>query len=202
MITIVDYGMGNIGSMLNMFRRIGVQANFESDPERLRNASKLVLPGVGSFDNAMQRIRSTPGLLEILEHKALTECVPILGVCLGMQLFMRASEEGNLSGLGWIDGEAKRFPTMEGLKVPHMGWNTALPNEPSALTTDLAVESKYYFVHSYYVTVDEGRHSIMRTQYGVEFDSAIGSDNIFGVQFHPEKSHKFGMSILKKFSTL
>lgn len=202
MITIVDYGMGNIGSMLNMFRRIGVQANFETDPERLRNASKLVLPGVGSFDNAMQRIRSTPGLLEILEHKALTERVPILGVCLGMQLFMRASEEGNLSGLGWIDGEAKRFPTMEGLKVPHMGWNTALPNEPSALTMDLAGESKYYFVHSYYVTVDERRHSIMRTQYGVEFDSAIGSDNIFGVQFHPEKSHKFGMSILQRFAKL
>jgi len=202
MITIVDYGMGNLGSMLNMFKRIGVAARIESEPERIRSAEKIVLPGVGAFDAAMLRIGDSPGLREVLDHKALVERVPVLGVCLGMQLLTRGSEEGERPGLGWIPGATRRFPRQPGLKVPHMGWNIALPAMSSALTSDLGEEPRYYFVHSYYVTADEPAHSIMRTHYGLDFDSAIGKDNIFGVQFHPEKSHRFGLRLLNNFAEL
>jgi glutamine amidotransferase len=202
MITIVDYGMGNLGSMLNMFKRIGVIARIESDPDVLRHSKKLVLPGVGAFDAAMQRINALPGLREVLDHKALVEQSPVLGVCLGMQLLTRSSEEGKLAGLGWIPGVTRRFPSLEGLKVPHMGWNIAKPNRPSLLATGVDAEPRYYFVHSYYVQVNDPAHSLMRTHYGLDFDSAIGRDNIYGVQFHPEKSHHFGMQILKNFAEL
>jgi glutamine amidotransferase len=202
MITIVNYGMGNLGSMLNMFKRIGVQVRIESDPEVIRNAKKLVLPGVGAFDAAMQRINEQPGLREVLEHKAHVEQAPVLGVCLGMQLLTRSSEEGKLPGLGWIPGATRRFPRLEVLKVPHMGWNIASVRTPSRLTHGVDHEPRYYFVHSYYVQVDDPAHSLMRTHYGLDFDSAIGRNNIFGVQFHPEKSHRFGMQILKNFAEL
>ncbi|HDZ08452.1 imidazole glycerol phosphate synthase subunit HisH [Pseudohongiella sp.] len=202
MITIVDYGMGNIGSMLNMFKRIGVKARVEIDPEAIQHADKLVLPGVGAFDAAMQRINNTPGLREVLQQKALRERIPVLGVCLGMQLLTRGSEEGKLSGLGWIPGDTTRFPKGSGLKVPHMGWNIAQPRTPNMLTAEVGSEPRYYFVHSYCVHVDDSTFSLMRTRYGIDFDSAIGSDNIYGVQFHPEKSHRFGLQILKNFAEL
>jgi glutamine amidotransferase len=202
MITIVNYGMGNLGSMCNMFKRIGMKAVIESDPEVIRQASKLVLPGVGAFDTAMTCINNVPDLLEVLSHKALVERVPILGVCLGMQLLTRSSAEGTLPGLGWIPGVTMRFPKQEGLKVPHMGWNVALPNTPSRLTAQVGDKPRYYFVHSYCVHVDDPAHSLMKTHYGIGFDSAIGCDNIYGVQFHPEKSHRFGMQILKNFAEL
>lgn len=202
MICIVDYGMGNLGSMLNMFKRIGVKATIASDPEVIQRAAKLVLPGVGAFDAAMASINALPGLREVLDQKALIERVPILGVCLGMQLFTRSSEEGSLPGFGWIPGLTVRFPKQEGLKVPHMGWNVALPNTPSPLTAQVGEAPRYYFVHSYCVHVDDAAHSLMRTNYGIEFDSAIGRDNILGVQFHPEKSHRYGMQILKNFAEL
>lgn len=202
MITIVNYGMGNFGSMLNMFKRIGVKACIESEPEEIRRAEKLVLPGVGAFDAAMQRINDTLGLREVLEHKATVEKIPVLGVCLGMQLLTQTSEEGALNGLGWIAGAATRFPKLDGLKVPHMGWNVALPNSPSLLTADAGDEPRYYFVHSYCVHVVSPENSLMRSHYGIDFDSAIGHGNIFGVQFHPEKSHRFGMQILKNFAAL
>lgn len=202
MITIVNYGMGNLGSMLNMFKRIGVKAGIESDPTLIRLAEKLVLPGVGAFDTAMTCINSVPGLREVLNHKALVEHAPVLGVCLGMQLLTRSSEEGKLPGLGWIPGVTSRFPKQEGLKVPHMGWNVARPETSSPLTAGVGGEPRYYFVHSYYVQVANPAHSLMRTHYGLDFDSAIGNDNIYGVQFHPEKSHRFGMQILKNFAEL
>jgi glutamine amidotransferase len=202
MITIVNYGMGNLGSMLNMFKRIGVKASIEAAPGVIRQAEKLVLPGVGAFDTAMACINTVPGLREALDHKALVERAPILGVCLGMQLLTRSSEEGSLPGLGWIPGVTTRFPKQNGLKVPHMGWNVAMPNAPSLLTAQLDEEPRYYFVHSYCVNVDDPAHSLMRTHYGINFDSAIGRDNIYGVQFHPEKSHRFGMQILKNFAEL
>ena len=202
MITIVDYGMGNLGSMLNMFKRIGVKASITSDLKSISASEKMVLPGVGSFDAAMERITNTPGLRKVLDQKALHECIPVLGVCLGMQLLTRSSEEGQLPGLGWISGETQRFPRQNGLKVPHMGWNIANPYVPSPLTAGIDPEPRYYFVHSYFVQVDAPAHSLMRTSYGIEFDSAIGRDNIFGVQFHPEKSHRFGMQILNNFAEL
>jgi len=202
MITIVNYGIGNLGSMLNMFKRIGVHARIESDSTVIERAEKLVLPGVGAFDAAMTRINSVPGLREVLDQKALVDRVPILGVCLGMQLLTCSSEEGTLAGLGWIPAATIRFPKLSGLKVPHMGWNVAKPHTPSPLTTEVDREQRYYFVHSYCVHVNVSTHSLMRTHYGIEFDSAIGRDNIYGVQFHPEKSHRFGMQILKNFAML
>jgi len=201
-ITIVNYGMGNLGSMRNMFKRIGVKVCIESDPAVIRQAEKLVLPGVGAFDTAMSFINIIPGLREVLDHKALVEHAPILGVCLGMQLLTRSSEEGTLPGLGWIPGVSTRFPKQNGLKVPHMGWNVALPNTPSPLTVQVGEAPRYYFVHSYCVHVDDPAHSVMRTHYGIDFDSVIGRDHIYGVQFHPEKSHRFGMQILKNFAEL
>lgn len=202
MITIVNYGMGNLGSMQNMFDRIGFKATIESAPGVIQQAERLVLPGVGAFDTAMTSINSLPGLREVLNHKALVEQVPILGVCLGMQLLTNSSEEGTQAGFGWIPGVTSRFPKQEGLKVPHMGWNVALPNTPSRLTAQVCQEPRYYFVHSYCVHVDDPAHSLMKTHYGIDFDSAICHRNIFGVQFHPEKSHRFGMQILKNFAEL
>lgn len=200
MITIVDYGMGNLGSMLNMFRRLSVKAEVVSDPEQLKHAQRLVLPGVGAFDAAMHRIASVQGLREVLDQKALVEQVPILGVCLGMQLLTRSSEEGSLQGLGWVPAATYRFPKQAGLKVPHMGWNLAKPNLSSRLMNGVGTDPRYYFVHSYYVQVDDPVYSLMRTHYGIDFDSAVEHENIYGMQFHPEKSHRFGMQILKNFA--
>lgn len=202
MIVIVDYGMGNLGSMLNIFKRIGVPASIESDPERIARAQKLILPGVGAFDAAMDRIGRVSGLREVLDAKALSECIPILGVCLGMQLLTYGSEEGCLPGLGWIPGAVYRFPKTAGLKVPHMGWNVATPISTSPLTTDIGEDARYYFVHSYYVRTEAPEHVLLRTRYGIEFDSGICRANIFGLQFHPEKSHRFGMKILQNFAYL
>jgi imidazole glycerol-phosphate synthase subunit HisH len=202
MITIVDYGMGNLGSMRNMFKRIGTEVTIESDPAKLVHASKLVLPGVGSFDAAMGRINDLSGLRDLLTHKANVQKIPILGVCLGMQLLTNSSEEGKLPGLGWIKAKTLRFPHKDGFKVPHMGWNVASPANKSPLTVEVIKEPRYYFVHSFCVHVENAEHSIMRTDYGGVFDSAISRDNIYGVQFHPEKSHRFGMHILKNFAKL
>jgi len=201
-ITIVNYGLGNLGSMLNMFKRIGVHAAVESDVKAIRAAEKLLLPGVGAFDAAMERINSSSGLRDVLDQKVLVEKAPVLGVCLGMQILTQSSEEGEIPGLGWIAGAARRFPRHATLKVPHMGWNIAKPVRPSLLTKGVDKEPRYYFVHSYCVHVDNPEDSLMRTHYGLDFDSAIGHENIYGVQFHPEKSHRFGMQILMNFAKL
>lgn len=201
MIGIVDYGMGNLGSIENMFKRIGAAAVVTGDATLLARASKILLPGVGAFDSAMQRIANS-GLRDVLEHKALHERVPTLGICLGMQLLTRRSDEGELPGLGWIDADTRRFPTIVGLKVPHMGWNLVTPSRSSALTAGLPAESRFYFVHSYYVQVDDERDSVLKADYGVSFDAALAHGNIYGAQFHPEKSHKFGMRLLANFASL
>lgn len=201
MITIIDYGLGNLGSIQNMFKRIGEEIVVTNDSDVIDKATKLLLPGVGAFDNAMFRINES-GLREILERKVLTEKVPILGICLGMQLLTRASEEGSLQGLGWIKASTKRFPKEPGLKVPHMGWNIVKPNHDSELINNLPNESRFYFVHSYYVDVDNQKDSILKADYSITFDAAIQNDNVYGVQFHPEKSHKFGMQLLKNFVQL
>lgn len=201
MITIVDYGMGNLGSIRNMFKRIGAQAVVTSDLDSIAKADKLLLPGVGAFDAAMACINRSE-LRRILDRKALEERIPILGLCLGMQLLTRSSEEGRLTGLGWIAAKTTRFPAKSGLKVPHMGWNVVTPSRRSPLTEDLPDESRFYFVHSYYVRVEDEADSILKTVYGVDFDAGIQRSNIFGVQFHPEKSHRFGMKLLSNFASL
>jgi len=202
MITIVDYGMGNLGSILNMFKRIGAKATVSSDPEHILKAEKVLLPGVGAFGNAMARIDAI-GVREALNDVALQKKIPTLGICLGMQLLTDSSEEGGgVSGFGWIPARTVRFELPASFKVPHMGWNRVLLTQPSALTDGLADESRFYFVHSYYVKVGEERHSILKADYGVQFDAAIQRDNIFGAQFHPEKSHRFGMKLLENFASI
>lgn len=210
MITIIDYGMGNLGSIQNMFeKKIKVKCEITSDLERIRAAEKLLLPGVGAFDTAMGRI-SQGGLKEVLDFKALEEKTPILGICLGMQLLTNGSHEGKLPGLGWIDAYTHRFSfeKAEGLKVPHMGWNEVNLSQESLLTTGLCElvakpdNPRFYFVHSYYVKVKNQSNSILKTNFGHEFDSAIQKDNIYGAQFHPEKSHKFGVQLFKNFAEL
>ena len=201
MITIVDYGMGNLGSIQNMLKRIGVATIITPDVETIREATKVILPGVGAFDNAMERI-NCDGLRDVLDRKALVERVPVLGICLGMQLLTRGSEEGELPGLGWIAALTRRFPNQPGLKVPHMGWNLVRPSTPSELSQGFDEGTRFYFVHSYYVSVDDSQNSIFKTTHGVEFNSAIQNGNIYGAQFHPEKSHRFGMRLLKNFADL
>ena len=202
MITIINYGMGNLGSMKNMFKRIGFNSTIEDDPNEILKASKLVLPGVGSYDTAIKFLSEKKNMIEVLEKKVLLEKIPILGVCLGMQLFTNHSEEGFLPGLGWIEGETKKFPKSINLKVPHMGWNYIKKGNNNPLSLGLDMNSKYYFVHSYYVKVKNAEHSVLTTSYGIEFDSAISKENIYGVQFHPEKSHRYGMQILQNFALL
>jgi len=201
MITIIDYGMGNLGSILNMLKRIGSSATITDDIETIKGARKLLLPGVGAFDQAMKRINAS-GLREVLDHKALVERVPILGICLGMQLLTRSSEEGTVDGLGWIAASTHRFPASEGLKVPHMGWNIVHPTQPSPLTHDMTEETRFYFVHSFYVKTEHEKNAILKATHGLTFDAGIQEGNIMGVQFHPEKSHKFGMRLLTGFAEI
>lgn len=201
MISIVDYGMGNIGSIQNMLDRIGFSSEVVNTCELILNASKLILPGVGAFDTAMSKLDSM-GVRDALDKRVVRDHIPVLGICLGMQLLTRGSEEGSLNGLGWIDADTKRFPREMGLKIPHMGWNLVNRSSGSPLTKDFEPEARFYFVHSYAVSVDDQKHSILKSTYGIEFDSAIQKDNIYGVQFHPEKSHKFGMKLLKNFAEL
>lgn len=201
MITVIDYGVGNLGSVRNMLKRIGVPAVVTADLDAIASAEKLLLPGVGAFDNAMGRINETP-LRAVLDRKAREDRTPILGICLGMQLLTRGSEEGQIPGLGWIPASTVRIPAADGLKVPHMGWNVARPTRSDPLTQDLPQPSRFYFVHSYCVHVDDPADSLLRTTHGVTFDSAIRRDNVWGAQFHPEKSHKFGMKLLENFARL
>jgi glutamine amidotransferase len=201
MITIVDYGMGNLGSVHNMLKRIGVAAVISDQPRDIAAATKLILPGVGAFGEAMAQITAR-GLRDILDHKARVEKVPVLGICLGMQLLTHHSEEGDVAGLGWIDAETKKFPAMPGLKVPHMGWNAAIPSAPHPLTEGLERDQRYYFVHSYYAKVKQSEQSLLKAFHGLEFDAGVQFGNIVGVQFHPEKSHRFGKALLSRFAAL
>ena len=203
MITVVDYGMGNLGSILNMFKKLRIDAVIASDVLQISSATKLLLPGVGAFDAAIKKINEQK-LRSVLEKKVFHENVPILGICLGMQLLTESSEEGTEKGLGWIPGKAIRFsfagPTA--LKIPHMGWNYVEQINPSPLTKNLPESPRFYFVHSYYVQIHDPNHSVMKTHYGIDFDSVIQKDNIFGAQFHPEKSHKYGMKLLENFAAI
>lgn len=203
MIIIVDYGMGNLGSVLNMFKKINIESKISSDINEIKKATKLLLPGVGSFDTAMRQIE-TSGIRNVLDQKALVDKIPILGICLGMQLLTNSSEEGKLPGLGWIEAETISFKNRidSKLKVPHMGWNTVNFDKKNKLLDGFKDEVRFYFVHSYYVKVKNQENSLMTTNYGITFNSAIVKGNIYGAQFHPEKSHKFGMKLLENFSKI
>ncbi len=199
MIVIVNYGLGNLGSIYNMLKRIGVDdAIVSDDPAMLLKADKLILPGVGAFDAGMQKINSS-GLLDALNEAVCIKKTPVLGICLGMQLMTQCSEEGQLKGLGWIEAEVKRFQfTNTEFKIPHMGWNYITTTDVK-MSMALPELPKFYFVHSYFITCHQATDIIMTCNYGGNFVAGFCKNNIMGVQFHPEKSHKYGMSLLKYF---
>jgi imidazole glycerol-phosphate synthase subunit HisH len=204
MIVIVDYGMGNLGSIVNMLKKIGAQACISSLAAEIEQADKLILPGVGAFDTGMRRLKELD-LIELLNRKVLAQKTPTLGVCLGMQLLTRSSEEGVLPGLGWIPGKTIRFQIDAGqqsLKVPHMGWNTVVLQRPDLLFQEMPDEPRFYFVHSYHIICDQQEDIVAVTEYGYPFTSVIQRDNIWAVQFHPEKSHRYGMKLLQNFVEL
>jgi glutamine amidotransferase len=203
MIHIVHYGLGNVGSIRNMLHRLGFEAKLVSEPDEIRRAEKLVLPGVGSFDRGMEELHKR-GLVDALNERVLGDRVPVLGVCLGMQLFSKGSEEGDRPGLGWIDAETVRMCLPKddpALRLPHMGWNSIDVERPTPLLEDLPDDKRFYFVHSYHVRCDNPDLVAARSRYGTSFTCAVSHGNIYGTQFHPEKSHRFGMKVLSNFAT-
>lgn len=198
MIVVVEYGMGNLGSILNMLKKVGAEAKSSSRAKDILSADKLILPGVGSFDHGMEHLNNL-NLIEPLNRAASEQGKPILGICLGAQLLTQGSEEGHLPGLGWLDATTVRIKA-DALKVPHMGWNIARPLKPSALFQDLPIPARFYFVHSYHMVCGNPADSLCQTPYGMEFTSGIERDNLVGLQFHPEKSHKFGMILMRNFA--
>lgn len=204
MIVIVDYGVGNLGSIINMLKKAGARAIASSNPDVLQQAEKLILPGVGAFDAGMDKLNEC-GLVPLLNHLALEKKVPFLGLCLGLQLMTKRSEEGQTSGLGWLEAETLRFKfeaDQAHLKVPHMGWNTLEIRRSHPLFAGLDPEARFYFVHSFYVQSHDPDAVLAETDYGGYFHSIFAKDNIMGFQFHPEKSHKYGMRLLKNFAEM
>lgn len=201
MIVIIDYGMGNLNSIANMVKKVGGRALVSSRVEDIAGASRLILPGVGAFDNGVKSLRAF-GLLSILNKKVLEDRIPVLGICLGMQLMTRASEEGVLPGLGWFHADTRRFDlgaNAEGLKVPNMGWHLVKPSHDSQLFAGFDSLPRFYFVHSYHCVCDQPGNVLATSHYGYEFCCGVHRDNIWGVQFHPEKSHRFGYQLLSNF---
>ena len=201
MITIVDYKVGNLGSIQNMLNRIGADSVISSDAEEISKANKLILPGVGAFDSGVTNLKKY-GIWEVLDNKVIKEGIPVLGICLGMQLLCNRSEEGKELVLGWIDGEVLRFkPKNAQFKIPHMGWNYLKIVQDSKLFADMYPDPKFYFVHSFYVSTKDDS-CIARSIYESPFDAVVEKGNILGTQFHPEKSGEIGQRILKNFLRL
>jgi glutamine amidotransferase len=200
MISVLDYGAGNVGSVIRMIERAGGTAQRISSPSDVLIAEKLVIPGVGAFDYGMAKLAARD-LLPALNTAARNARIPVLGICLGMHLMCRSSEEGALPGLAWIDAEVRRFTVSKesGLRVPHMGWNTLQVLRDTPLFPSDGEEKRFYFVHSYKVSCNDPADPIAMTNYGENFVSAFQRQNIFGMQFHPEKSHRFGMEVMRRF---
>jgi glutamine amidotransferase len=199
-IDIVDYGIGNIGSVARMIEKSGGIARRITSPKELINSTKIILPGVGNFDHGMSQLISL-GWVEILDEKVMKNGIPLLGICLGMQLLCNKSEEGIIPGLGFIDADVVKFKDnyIEKLKIPNMGWRDIHLVRENPLFNSSIYEERFYFVHSFFVDCKDTNITIASSNYGIEFCAAFQSNNIFGVQFHPEKSHRFGMELLKRF---
>lgn len=198
-VTIIDYGIGNIQAFCNIYSGLNISVEVATTPVELSRAQKIILPGVGAFDWAMERLISS-GLQETLTALVVKEKIPILGVCVGMQMMAKRSEEGNLAGLGWFDADVRRFDP-DDKYLPHMGWNDVSPIRSNKLFNGI-IDPKFYFLHSYFFCPSQSSQSLATTNYGIEFTSAVANEHIYGVQFHPEKSHSWGIKLLKNFAEL
>ena len=201
MIVVIDYGMGNLGSVANIIKKVGHTCTVTSDLSVIEKAEKLILPGVGSFDNGMENLNRL-GISEVLTKKVIQDKTPILGICLGAQLMLEASEEGKLSGLNWIKGEVIKFRFAEkqiNQRIPHMGWNQVEIKKQNSVFNNMYDNPKFYFVHSYHFQLENAADTLTTTDYGYEFASGFSKENITGFQFHPEKIHKYGMLVYKIF---
>lgn len=203
MIAIIDYGVGNIKAFANVYKRLNLDYKIVSTVEQFSDLTKIILPGVGSFDHAMSKLQDS-GMRESLDYFVLEKKIPVLGICVGMQMLANSSEEGTLPGLGWISGTVKKFKfdDLNPMPLPHMGWNQVRFKKKNQLFNDLEIDARFYFLHSYYFECDEPENVIGASEYGFNFDSIVNKDNIYGIQCHPEKSHGNGMIILKNFGAL
>jgi glutamine amidotransferase len=200
MITIIDYDIGNIAAIVNMLHHLSLSCKVTSIKDEVIQADRIILPGNGSFDACMQNLRST-GLIPILEEQVLGHGVPLMGICVGAQMLGMCSDEGKEPGLGWLDMQVVRFPAGQNLRIPHMGWNLVDPISPEhPLTQDMDADTRFYFVHSYYMKPIDPSDLLLHTHYGFNFASGVARGNIAGVQFHPEKSHRFGKQLLATFA--
>ena len=204
MIVIVDYGLGNVSALLNVYKRLNIEASIAKTEKELTKAKKIILPGVGGFDKAMHLLKNS-GMRNILDELVLEKKIPVLGICVGMQIISRSSDEGETNGLSWIDGEVKSLrdhSELEEFPLPHMGWNDIVERNDSDLFIGLRDKAQFYFLHSYHFVCDDRKEVIATSSYGIDICSAVQSKNIYGVQFHPEKSHHCGETLLKNFSNI
>jgi imidazole glycerol-phosphate synthase subunit HisH len=203
MLVIADYGVGNLASVKNMLKKAGFESVLASDAVTIETASKIILPGIGAFDHCMKQFNAS-GLREAITRKVMEDKTPLLGICVGLQMLMKNSEEGIEPGLGWFAGKTVKFKKEKigDLKIPHMGWTNVRLEKKSDLTENLGDQPRFYFVHSYYVQPENKSDELLSANYGYDFTAAISRDNLYGAQFHPEKSHKYGMKILENFARL
>ena len=204
MISIVDYGLGNIQAFLNVYARLNIEARAVRTADALADATKIILPGIGAFDHAIELLDGS-GMRQTLDRLVLESRVPVLGVCVGMQIMAGGSDEGDRPGLAWIDGHVCRVAGLAApgvLQLPHMGWNDVAPTQPHRLFTGLETDARFYFLHSFYFDCTDRANVAATTNYGQDFPSAVHRDNIFGAQFHPEKSHHYGTALLRNFAEL
>jgi glutamine amidotransferase len=204
MIAIIDYGLGNIKAFVNIYKQLNIPVIIAKNPDQLKDVEKIILPGVGSFDYAMQRFNDS-GLRDTVDELVLHKTIPIIGICVGMQMLAKSSDEGNLPGLGWIDAKVKKFDLSTFTHpacIPHMGWNDVKPVKSTQLMNNLEKDARFYFLHSYYFHCNRQEDIIATANYGIQFSCAVRFKNILGVQFHPEKSHHWGIQLLKNFSEI